>query len=142
MLVRVNLEAEGINVIEADDGVTAFELACAAQPDLILLDVMHPGPDGYEVARALKADERTREIPLIFLTARAEFRDRRRGLELGAVDYVTKPFNAVELAPLIRETLARVSRGEHEDLMRERRAELDALEQAGEADSDGLHNAQ
>ena len=69
---------------------------------MILLDVMMPGLDGWGVAEALLEDERTAEIPIIFLTARAEFRDRARGLDIGGVDYITKPFNPVELAPLVR----------------------------------------
>lgn len=138
LLVRVNFEEEGINVIEAADGVSGVELARAAQPDLILLDVMHPGPDGYEVAQVLKADESTREIPLMFVTARADFRDRARGLALGAVDYVTKPFNPLELAPLVRETLARVARGEREELRREKIAELRSLMEDDAADETAL----
>ena len=69
---------------------------------MILLDVMMPGLDGWGVAEALLEDERTAEIPIIFLTARAEFRDRAHGLDIGGVDYITKPFNPVELAPLVR----------------------------------------
>ena len=69
---------------------------------MILLDVMMPGLDGWGVAEALLEDEQTAEIPIIFLTARAEFRDRARGLDIGGVDYITKPFNPVELAPLVR----------------------------------------
>ena len=69
---------------------------------MILLDVMMPGLDGWGVAEELLEDERTAEIPIIFLTARAEFRDRARGLDIGGVDYITKPFNPVELAPLVR----------------------------------------
>jgi DNA-binding response OmpR family regulator len=106
LLVRVNLEEHGINVIEAADGVRGIEMARTARPDLILLDVTHPGPDGYEVAQALKADERTQDIPVVFLTYRAEARDRARGLELGAVDYITKPFNPLELAPRIWQLLS------------------------------------
>ena len=62
---------------------------------------MMPGLDGWRVAEQLLEDERTNEIPIIFLTARAEFRDRARGLDIGGVDYVTKPFNPLELAPLV-----------------------------------------
>src|SRR5678815_5017282 len=92
-------------------------------PDVILLDVMMPGLDGWRVAEELLDDGRTQTIPIIFLTARAELRDRARGLDLGGVDYVTKPFNPVELAPLVRELLARVDRGEREDLRREKLSE-------------------
>ena len=94
---------------------------------MILLDVMMPGLDGWRVAEALLEDERTAEIPIIFLTARAEFRDRARGLDIGGVDYVTKPFNPLELAPLVEDVLARVERGEREQLRHEKLDELRAL---------------
>ena len=87
---------------------------------MILLDVMMPGLDGWGVAEALLEDERTAEIPIIFLTARAEFRDRARGLDIGGVDYITKPFNPVELAPLVRALLDRLERGERDELRREK----------------------
>src|SRR3954468_23504311 len=90
------------------------------RPDVVLLDVMMPGLDGWRVAEHLLEDERTSEIPIIFLTARAEFRDRARGLDIGGVDYVTKPFNPLELAPLVRELLARIERGERDELRGEK----------------------
>jgi DNA-binding response OmpR family regulator len=124
LLCRVNLEAEGMEVSEAEDGAEGLELARAEQPDVILLDVMMPGLDGWEVLQRLLDDDRTKEIPIVFLTARAELRDRARGLELGGVDYVTKPFNPVELAPLVKDLIARVGRGEREAIRRERIAEL------------------
>jgi DNA-binding response OmpR family regulator len=127
LLCRVNLEAEQMEVAEAADGRSGLELAREDTPDVILLDVMMPGLDGWQVAEELLADERTRTIPIVFLTARAEVRDRARGLDLGGVDYVTKPFNPVELAPLVRDLLARVERGEREDLRREKIAELREL---------------
>ena len=96
------------------------------QPDVILLDVMMPGLDGWGVAEALLEDERTADIPIIFLTARAEFRDRARGLDIGGVDYITKPFNPVELAPLVRGLLDRLERGERDELRREKLTELRA----------------
>ena len=127
LLCRVNLEAEQMEVAEAADGRSGLELAREDTPDVILLDVMMPGLDGWQVAEELLADERTRTIPIVFLTARAEVRDRARGLDLGGVDYVTKPFNPVELAPLVRDLLERVERGEREDLRREKIAELREL---------------
>ena len=93
LLCRVNLEAEGMSVLEAGDGPSGLATASAEQPDVILLDVMMPGLDGWGVAEALLEDEQTVGIPIIFLTARAEFRDRARGLDIGGVDYITKPFN-------------------------------------------------
>jgi DNA-binding response OmpR family regulator len=124
LLCRVNLEAEKMIVLEAEEGPSGLELARSEQPDVILLDVMMPAMDGWEVLQRLLDDEATREIPIVFLTARAELRDRARGLDLGGVDYVTKPFNPLELAPLVRGVLERVSRGEREALRRERIAEL------------------
>src|SRR5438309_6543642 len=124
LLCRVNLEAEQMEVLDAGDGPTGLEKARSEQPDVILLDVMMPGLDGWQVAEALLDDERTRSIPIIFLTARAEIRDRARGLDLGGIDYVTKPFNPLDLAPLVRALLERVSRGEQDDLRREKLAEL------------------
>jgi len=107
LLCRVNLEAEGMEVLEAGDGYVGLEQARQDRPDLVLLDVMMPGLDGWAVAASLLADPRTATIPIIFLTARAEFRDRARGLDIGGVDYVTKPFNPLELAALVRSLLNR-----------------------------------
>ncbi len=127
LLCRVNLEAEGMEVLEAADGPSGLEQAREEAPDVILLDVMMPGLDGWRVAEQLLEDERTSEIPIIFLTARAEFRDRARGLDIGGIDYVTKPFNPLELAPLVEDLLERISRGERDELRGEKVAELRAL---------------
>jgi DNA-binding response OmpR family regulator len=127
LLCRVNLEAEKMEVLEAADGPSGLEKARAEKPDVILLDVMMPALDGWRVAEQLLEDGQTQEIPIIFLTARAEFRDRARGLDIGGVDYVTKPFNPLELAPLVRDLLARIERGERDELRREKLAELRSL---------------
>jgi DNA-binding response OmpR family regulator len=127
LLCRVNLEAEGIEVLEAAEGESGLALAKKERPDAILLDVMMPGLDGWNVAERLLADEATREIPIIFLTARADLRDRVRGLDVGGLDYVTKPFNPVDLATLVRDVVGAVERGEREQLRRERVAELKSL---------------
>jgi DNA-binding response OmpR family regulator len=127
LLCRVNLEAEEMEVLEAADGPSGLEKARAEIPDVILLDVMMPGLDGWRVAEELLDDERTEAIPIVFLTARAELRDRARGIDLGGVDYVTKPFNPVELAPLVRDLLDRVARGERDDLRGEKLSELREL---------------
>jgi two-component system alkaline phosphatase synthesis response regulator PhoP len=127
LLCRVNLEAEGMAVIEAPDGPSGVERAREEEPDVILLDVMMPGLDGWRVAEQLLEDGRTVGIPIIFLTARAEFRDRARGLDIGGVDYVTKPFNPLELAPLVQRLLARIDRGEIDALRTEKLGELRAL---------------
>jgi len=132
LLCRVNLEAEGMRVLEASDGDSGLETARTGRPDVILLDVMMPGRNGWEVAEELLSDEATSHIPIIFLTARAEVRDRAKGIDLGGVDYVTKPFNPVELAPLVRELIHRVDLGEREDVRREKIAELrDLIEPGG-----------
>jgi len=131
LLCRVNLEAEGMEVLEASDGPTGLEKARNDEPDVILLDVMMPGLDGWQVAEELIDGHRTGGIPIVFLTARAEVRDRARGLDLGGIDYITKPFNPIELAPFVRELIERVGRGERDDLRREKLAELrDLIEPA------------
>ena len=127
LLCRVNLEAEGMQVTEAADGPTGLERARADKPDVILLDVMMPGLDGWRVAEQLLDDPGTNGIPIVFLTARAEFRDRAKGLDIGGVDYITKPFNPLELAPLVRDLLDRIERGERDDLRREKLADLRTL---------------
>ncbi len=127
LLCRVNLEAENLEVFEAADGPSGLELARQELPDVILLDVMMPGLDGWHVAEALSEDPSTSEIPIIFLTARAEIRDRARGLDIGGVDYVTKPFNPIELASLVEDLLARIRRGERDEMRREKLSELRAL---------------
>jgi two-component system phosphate regulon response regulator PhoB len=131
LLCRVNLEAEGMAVLEAADGPSGLDAARREHPDVVLLDVMMPGLDGWRVAEQLLDDPRTQAIPIVFLTARAELRDRARGLDLGGLDYVTKPFNPVELAPLIREVITRVERGGREELRRSKLAELRNLIEEG-----------
>ena len=127
LLCRVNLQLEDMEVLEAADGPTGLDKAREHRPDVILLDVMMPGLDGWRVAEKLLEDDRTNEIPIIFLTARAEFRDRARGLDIGGVDYVTKPFNPLELAPLVRQLLDRIEKGERDELRGEKLAELRSL---------------
>ena len=127
LLCRVNLEAEGMEVLEAADGPSGLEKARAEVPDVVLLDVMMPGLDGWRVAEELLDDERTEAIPIVFLTARAELRDRARGIDLGGVDYVTKPFNPLDLAPLVRQLLERIDKGQRDELRGEKLAELRSL---------------
>jgi DNA-binding response OmpR family regulator len=124
LLCRVNLEAEGFEVHEAGNGIAGLDLARQVRPDIVLLDVMMPGLDGWAVAEELVENGDTDGIPIVFLTARAEFRDRARGLDIGGVDYITKPFNPVELAPLVRRLLHRLDNGERDELRREKLAEL------------------
>jgi len=107
-LLSYNLKNAGFDVRLAADGVKALELASRTKPDLILLDVMLPGGlDGLEVCRRLKQDERTRNVPVIMLTALGDEVDRIVGLELGAEDYVAKPFSPRELLLRIKAVLRR-----------------------------------
>ncbi|UKO99045.1 response regulator [Nostoc sp. UHCC 0870] len=114
------LSLEGYTVIEADSGYTAVELVQEQQPDLILLDVMMPGMDGFEVCQLLKQDEDTRLIPVIFITALNDRRSRIQGIEVGADDFLSKPFDRVEL-------VARVKSLVHQKRLNE---DLDHAEQA------------
>jgi CheY-like chemotaxis protein len=118
MLCRVNLAASGMEVLEASDGRQALEVARKTRPDLVLLDVMMPEVDGWTVARELAADEKTRDIPIVFLTARADPSDRRLGEQLGGVGYLVKPFDPVAIGDLVEDVLARIARGEREQLRR------------------------
>jgi CheY-like chemotaxis protein len=103
MLYRFNLEASGLTVVEAADGESALRLLSKDLPDVILLDVMMPGIDGWEVARRLADDARTRSLPIIFISARADDAALAQGRELGAVGYLTKPFNPVTLSEQIED---------------------------------------
>jgi len=118
LLCRVNLAAAGMDVLEAADGREGLELARKERPDLVLLDVMMPQLDGWAVARELAADEQTRDIPIVFLTARADPADRRLGEQLGGVGYVVKPFDPVTIGDLVEDVLARIERGERDQLER------------------------
>src|SRR5688572_23626419 len=106
-LVRYNLEKERFDVICTSDGASGLEIAIKHRPDLVVLDLMMPGMDGLEVCRELRADSRTARIPIIMLTARATEADRVVGLEMGADDYVTKPFSPRELVARVKAILRR-----------------------------------
>jgi two-component system phosphate regulon response regulator PhoB len=106
-LVRYHVEKAGMRVVHAADGGTALRLARAELPDVVVLDLMLPGLDGLEVCRQLRRDAATRRLPIIMLTARGEEVDRVVGLELGADDYVVKPFSPRELIARIRAVLRR-----------------------------------
>jgi len=103
-MVRQYLEADGFSVAEADNGTAALDFLRTASPDMVLLDVSMPTPDGFEVLQAMR---RTTDIPVIMLTARSEEIDRVLGLTIGADDYVTKPFSPRELVARIRAVLRR-----------------------------------
>ncbi len=108
-LVQYNLEKEGFHVISAIDGEAGLALASEENPDVVLVDLMLPGIDGLEVCQRLRKSERTAGIPLIMLTAKSSESDRVVGLELGADDYVTKPFSPRELAARVKAVLRRTS---------------------------------
>jgi len=106
-LIGFNLLRAGYEVIKAHDGVEGTEVALRERPDLILLDLMLPGRDGYSVFRELRRDPRTMNTPVIMLTARAQTEDRIQGLEAGADDYLTKPFSPKELMLRVQAILKR-----------------------------------
>lgn len=106
-LIGFNLQRAGYEVIKAHDGIKGTELALSEQPALIVLDLMLPGRDGYAVFRELRRDNRTMNVPVIMLTARAQTEDRITGLEAGADDYLTKPFSPKELLLRVQAVLKR-----------------------------------
>ncbi len=106
-LVRYNLEKEGFEVVGAYDGESGLSTAVKRRPDVILIDLMLPGIDGLEVCRTLRAGSGTSHIPLIMLTAKGSESDRVVGLELGADDYIIKPFSPRELTARIKALLRR-----------------------------------
>lgn len=145
-LITLNLQAAGYMVEEAKDGTQALEKVKAVKPDLVLLDWMLPGLDGLDVLRRLKADPTFGAVPVIMLTAKSEEHDIVLGLEMGAVDYITKPFSNKVLIARIRAILRRGDAAPPEENIRyaglvltpgQRRAELDGAElslTAGEFD--------
>ena len=106
-LVTFRLERAGYDVVGASDGEQALQLALAQPPDLAVLDVMMPKLDGYEVTTRLRQNERTRRMPIILLTARVQEADIARGFEVGADDYVKKPFSPQELGARVQAILGR-----------------------------------
>jgi two-component system, OmpR family, alkaline phosphatase synthesis response regulator PhoP len=106
-LIVLNLELEGHEAVTAMSGMQALELARSEQPDVLVLDVMLPGMDGFEVCRTLQHDRSTERIPVVLLSARALHSDVQRGLEAGAVEYVTKPFDPLDLVAIIERHAAR-----------------------------------
>jgi two-component system phosphate regulon response regulator PhoB len=145
-LIKYNLTKEGYKVTPATTGEEAIKLADSAPPDLILLDLMLPGADGFEVCRRLGNNPKTQQIPIVMLTAKGEEADIVTGLELGADDYITKPFSPKVLIARIRAVLRRVRMepvdadtplkiheivihpGRHEVLINNKRADLTSTE--------------
>jgi DNA-binding response OmpR family regulator len=116
-LIEFNLKAAGCDVIAAEDGAEALQRARSASPDLIVLDLMLPEVEGIEVCKLLRRDPATAKVPIIILTAKAAEVDRILGLELGADDYVTKPFSPRELVLRVKKLLQR--QAENEDDQKE-----------------------
>ena len=106
-LIGFNLQRAGYDIIKSYDGVEGTKVALRERPDLILLDLMLPGRDGYAVFRELRRDPRTARTPVIILTAKAQTTDRIQGLEAGADDYLTKPFSPKELILRVQAVLKR-----------------------------------
>jgi two-component system phosphate regulon response regulator PhoB len=126
-LIATNLQRAGHTVMASSDAEHAQRLVHEALPDLILLDWMLPGMSGVDFARRLRADERTREVPIIMLTARTEERDKVLGLETGADDYITKPFSPRELVARIKAVLRRRAPQVTEDVVEIGKLRLDPV---------------
>ncbi len=106
-MVRITLSTQGWTIVEAKNGNEALELVRSERPDLVLLDVdMGPGPNGFDVCRQIKADDATKDIPVVMLTAHESDSDRAIGFAAGATQYLTKPFGPLELIDTIRGILA------------------------------------
>lgn len=128
--ILVGALGETYDLSVALDGESALEDIEENLPDLILLDIMMPGIDGYEVCSRLKQDNRTRNIPVLFLTAMTEAQDEEKGLMLGAVDYITKPFNPALVKARVRNQLElKLHRDNLEGLVRQRTAELELTQE-------------
>ncbi|MCG8685499.1 MAG: response regulator transcription factor [Desulfobacterales bacterium] len=119
-LIKFNLKSEGYNILQAMTGEEAIKIAKQSAPDLMVLDLMLPGIDGLEVTRYLKNNDTTSEIPIVMLTAKGEESDIVTGLELGANDYMSKPFSPRELTARIRAILRRRAKNSTEAPVRVR----------------------
>ncbi len=104
-LVRFILEKNGYSVVQAFNGKEGIEAAKKGKPDMVILDVMMPRMDGFEVAKKLKSIKETKQIPIIMLSSAAQFKDRTKGIEAGAMDYITKPFDKNELVAKVKRNI-------------------------------------
>lgn len=100
-LLEVNLELEGYDVLTANHGEEAFEIATRERPDLVILDIMMPRLDGYQTCQKLKAQESTEDIPVVFLSAKAQASDIEKGKSFGVSEYLTKPFDPNDLIDVV-----------------------------------------
>lgn len=105
-LIQVNLELEGFGVLSADNGEKALEVATAEHPDLVILDIMMPRLDGYQTCERLKAQDSTKDIPVVFLSAKAQASDIEKGREYGVSEYLTKPFDPNDLVEVVQRLLS------------------------------------
>jgi len=124
-LVKYNLEKEGYGVLSALKGEEGLELARKKKPDLLILDLMLPEIDGFEICKILKQNSQTAYLPIIILTAKGEEADKIVGLELGADDYVTKPFSPRELVARVKAILRRVQEKPRKKLLKAGTLEMD-----------------
>jgi CheY-like chemotaxis protein len=105
-LLQVNLEIEGYDVISAHHGEEAVQLAQSERPDLVVLDIMMPRMDGYEACKQIKSQDATRDIPIVFLSAKAQQSDIDMGRSFGVTQYITKPFDPMELLEVVERLTA------------------------------------
>ena len=105
-LVQVNLELEGFEVLMADNGERAVEVATQEHPALVILDIMMPRLDGYQTCERLKAQDETKDIPVVFLSAKAQQSDIERGRAYGVAEYLTKPFDPNDLVDVVKRLLS------------------------------------
>ena len=137
-MIAYNLEKEGFETALASDGEDALPLARSERPDLVVLDVMLPGMDGLEICRAIRRDPELAHLPVIMLTARAQETDKIVGLELGADDYITKPFSPKELVARIRAILRRVAKPRPASAIRAGVLEVDPLKHRASLEGEPL----
>lgn len=107
MLIKSKLKANGFEVITAYNGATALELAFSEKPDLVLLDIMMPNMDGFEVFQKLKENDAMKNVPVVFLTASGQRADESRAMEMGAKYFLTKPFSPNHLLEIVNKALSR-----------------------------------
>jgi CheY-like chemotaxis protein len=119
LICNINLTSSGWRCAEAVDGEQAIEIIRRDPPDIVLLDAMMPTLDGWATAEQLASDPATRDVPVVFLTAKADLRDRKRARDVGAIAFLTKPINPVTLGSILEGILERLARGEREQLRAE-----------------------
>lgn len=124
-LIRFNLEKEGFQVLSTSRGIEGLEQVQKSKPDLLILDLMLPEIDGLEICKTLKQNPRTYSIPIIMLTAKSQEADRVVGLELGADDYVTKPFSPRELVARVKAVLRRAKEKPKEEILKAGKLQID-----------------